>query len=99
MRFLAVAVLFFFVSCSRPSVKPAAKSAMRSAAAIPAKSLWLTYSNTATWTVDVVEYKTNLADPWRVYCYVTNGYTNEVWLPLTPTNDFCAFRVGFVRFR
>lgn len=60
------------------------------------KALWLTWSNPGVFIVNVVDYKTDLAGDWQLYGYVTNGFTNAVWLRLQPTNAQCFFRVGRV---
>lgn len=60
----------------------------------PPVHLFLTCSNAETYVVNIVDYKTNLSDDWRIYTYVTNAYTNTPWLPLQPTNQACFFRVG-----
>lgn len=58
------------------------------------KTYWLTWSNVETWLVNKVDYRTNINSPWRHYAWVTNGYTNYVWIVIQPTNIYCDFRIA-----
>lgn len=81
-----------------PTYSPArSQSLVTSAATMPATQ-WLLWENPETWMVNLVEFKTDLAAPWRTYAWVTNSNEFAVALKLDVTNRFAVFRVACVYF-
>jgi hypothetical protein len=61
----------------------------------PPKTYWLVWSNTSFQDSQLVEYRTNLTQPWKQYALLLPATSNETWLKLDTTNPQCFFRVGY----